>query len=110
MKDWLWLTLAILGEVAGTTALKASNGFTKLIPSLIVVIGYSIAFYGLSYIMKTLPVGIVYAVWSGVGIVLIALIGKVFFQQNLDVSAYIGIGFIICGVVIINLFSSSNAH
>lgn len=105
--SYLLLGIAIIAEVIATSLLKASAGFTKLIPSLIVVMGYSTAFYCLSLTLKTLSIGIVYAIWSGVGVVLVTLIGKVFFQQQLDSAAQLGIGLIVLGVLVINLFSKS---
>lgn len=107
---WAYLLLAIVAEVIGTLALKASEGFTKPIPSLIVFISYAAAFYFLSLTLKTVPVGIIYAVWSGVGIVLISLVGWIAFGQVLDAGAMIGMGLIIAGVVVINLFSQAAAR
>ncbi|UTD27911.1 SMR family transporter [Bradyrhizobium sp. WD16] len=107
---WVYLVVAVCGEVLGTTALKSSEGFSRLAPSLIVVIGYGIAFYFLSLTLDKIPVGISYALWSGIGIVLISIIGWLFLGQRLDVPAMIGIGFIIVGVAVINLFSKSAAH
>lgn len=108
--SYLYLTIAIVAEVIATSALKASEGFTNLIPSLIVAVGYGVAFYFLSLVLKTIPVGIAYAIWSGLGIVLISVIGLVLFQQKLDLAAIIGMGLIIAGVLVINLFSSSVSH
>jgi len=108
MKDslyWIYLGVAIVTEVIGTSALKSAEGFTKLGPSVIVVVSYALSFYLLSLTLKTIPVGVVYAVWSGVGIVLLAVIGALFFKQMLDMPAMIGIGLIMAGVVVINLFS-----
>ncbi len=107
---YLILALAILAETIGTTALQASQQFTKPLPALITVIGYGAAFYLLSIALKTFPVGIAYAMWSGLGIVLIAAIGFAVFGQKLDLPAVIGMGFIIVGIAIINLFSSSATH
>lgn len=107
---WVYLVVAVCGEVLGTTALKSSEGFSRLAPSLIVVIGYGIAFYFLSLTLDKIPVGISYALWSGIGIVLISIIGWLFLGQRLDVPAMIGIGFIVVGVAVINLFSKSAAH
>ncbi|WP_153233154.1 DMT family transporter [Glaciimonas soli] len=107
---WIYLAIAIVAEVIATSALKASNEFTRLIPSITVVIGYLIAFYFLSLTLRTLPVAIVYAMWSGVGIALIAIIGWILFKQTLDSAALIGIGLIISGVVVLNVFSKSVAH
>jgi small multidrug resistance pump len=108
--NWVYLFVAIAAEVVGTTALKPSAGFTKLGPSVVVVFGYLLAFYFLSRTLDTIPVGIAYAVWSGVGIVLISLIGWLAFKQTLDAAALAGIGLIIAGVVVINLFSKSAVH
>lgn len=104
---FLYLALAILAEVIGTSALKASNGFTVWLPSLVVVAGYGVSFYFLSLALRTIPVGVAYAIWSGVGIVLISAIGWVLFRQRLDAAALIGIGLIISGVIVIQLFSTT---
>lgn len=101
----LQLTLAILTEVAGTLALKAANGFTVFLPSLIVVVCYSASFYFLSIVLKTLPVGFTYAIWSGVGIVLTTICAAVFYRQQPDLPAIIGMALIIAGAVVLNLFS-----
>jgi small multidrug resistance pump len=103
----LYLIVAICAEVAGTTALKASEGFTRLGPSAIVVITYGIAFFFLALTLRTIPVGVAYAIWSGCGIVLISLVGWVFYRQNLDWPAIAGITLILAGVVLINLFSGT---
>lgn len=103
----LTLTLAILAEVLGTTALKASQGFTRLWPSLATVAGYWIAFYCLSLTMRTVPVGIIYAIWSGVGIVLISISGWLVFGERLDAPALVGIGLIVAGVVVLQSVSGS---
>lgn len=103
----LALAVAILCEVIATTALKSSEGFTRLWPSLLVVAGYALAFYALSLALRTIPVGVAYAIWSGVGVVGIALIGRVVFGQTLDAPALIGIGLILAGVLVLNLFSRS---
>ena len=108
--NWLYLGIAIVAEVIATSALKSADGFTRLAPSLVVVAGYVIAFYFLSLTLKTVPVGLAYAIWAGVGMVLIALIGWLVLGQPLDLPAVIGIGFIIAGVVVINGFSKSIAH
>jgi len=104
---WIFLSIAIIAEVIGTSALKSAEGFTKFTPSVIVVIGYGISFYFLSLTLKTIPVGISYAIWSGVGITLISIIGYFFYKQTLDIPAIIGILLIIAGVIVINLFSKS---
>ena len=107
---WVYLLIAVSGEVVATAALKASKGFTVLAPSAIVVAGYGLAFYFLSLTLNQIPVGISYALWSGIGIVLISIIGWVFLDQRLDVPAMLGIGLIIAGVAVINLFSKATAH
>ncbi|MGB3836540.1 DMT family transporter [Castellaniella sp.] len=108
--SWLYLIIAIVAEVIATSALKASNGFSRTIPSVITVIGYGVAFYLLALALRTIPVGVAYAVWSGAGIVAIALIGLVFFGQALDTAAVIGIGLILAGVLVLNVFSSAGGH
>ncbi len=110
MNHWLAIAIAIVAEVTATTALKASNEFTRLWPSLIVVAGYGVAFYFMTISMRVLPVGIMYAIWSGLGIVLISIIGWLVYKQTLDVPAMIGMGLIITGVVVINVFSKSVGH
>ena len=110
MQSWFFLFGAIAAEVIGTTALKATHGFTRLAPSIVVVVAYSLAFYLLSRTMQTIPMSISYAVWSGVGIVLITLIGYVVYRQSLDLAALIGLGLILAGVLVIHLFSKSVAH
>lgn len=110
MNAWLALTIAIVAEVVGTSALKASAGFTRLGPSLLVVAGYAVAFYFLAVTLKHVPVGIAYAVWSGAGTVLITLVGVWAFRQRLDLAGIIGITLIIAGVLVLNLFSHSAAH
>ena len=107
---YLYLALAIIAEVVATTFLKVSDGFSKPLPSAVTVIGYAIAFYFLSLTLRNLPTGIVYAVWSGVGVVLIATIAWVFQSQRLDAAALCGMGLIVSGVVVINLFSGSTTH
>lgn len=110
MKNWLFLSVAIIAEVVATSSLKASEGFTKLWPSLIVLLGYAIAFYFLSLTLKAIPVGIAYAVWAGLGIVLISLSGWLIFGQKLDVASVLGMAFIVTGVVVINVFSKVSVH
>ncbi|MGD8569154.1 MAG: multidrug efflux SMR transporter [Gammaproteobacteria bacterium] len=102
-----YLAIAILAEVAATSALKASDQFTNPIPSIIVVAGYGVAFYCLSLVLKSIPVGIAYAVWSGVGVALIAVAGAVLYKQIPDVPAIIGIILIVSGVLVINIFSNT---
>jgi len=107
---WFYLAIAIVAEVIGTSALKAAEGFTRPLPSLLVVLGYGIAFWFLSLVLRTIPVGVAYAVWSGVGVALIALIGWVVYRQALDAGAIAGIALIVAGVLVIQLFSRSSAH
>ena len=107
MKNWLILFIAILSETIATTALKASEGFTVLLPSIIVVIGYCLSFYFLSLTLRTIPVGIAYAVWSGVGVALVTLFGVLVYNQRLDFSALVGISLILLGVVVLFSFSDS---
>jgi small multidrug resistance pump len=107
---WMYLYFAIGGEVVATSALKASDGFTKLGPSGLVVAGYAVAFYFLSLTVNSIPIGIAYAVWSGAGIVLTSLIAWRLFGQTLDIPALIGMGLILAGVAVINLLSTSAAH
>ena len=110
MNHWIALAIAICGEVTATTALKASNEFTRLVPSIIVVIGYGIAFYFMAISMRVLPVGIMYAIWSGMGIVLVLIIGWLVYKQALDLPSIIGMALIISGVIVIKLFSKSVGH
>jgi small multidrug resistance pump len=107
---WLYLTIAIMSEVVATSALKATEGFTRCVPSFIVIIGYASAFYLLSLTLRTLPLGIAYAVWSGIGVVLVTVVGWVVYHQSLDLPAFIGIGLIVAGVVVLNLFSRAALH
>ncbi len=110
MQKWLYLVVAIISEVAATSALKSADGFTRFWPSTIVVLGYASAFYFLSLTLKFIPVGIVYAIWSGAGTALIALIAWLFMGQKLDLPATVGILLIVLGVIVINVFSKSVAH
>ena len=110
MSPWVYLAIAIVSEVAGTSALKASAGFTRLFPSLVVAAGYASAFYFLSLTLRTIPVAVTYAIWSGVGIALIALVSWLAYGQKLDGPALLGIGLIVAGVVVLNLFSASTRH
>lgn len=110
MPVYLILALAVLAETIGTTALQASQQFTKPLPSLLVVVAYAISFYLLSIALRTMPVGIVYALWSGLGIILIATIGWVVFGQRLDLPAVFGLLLIVGGIAVIHLFSSSSTH
>lgn len=109
-KPYLFLAIAIVGEVIGTTALARSESFSRLGPSLVTVAGYAVAFYFLSLPLRVMPTGIVYAIWSGMGIVLISAIGWVWFRQTLDLAAFVGLGFILAGVVIVNVFSTTVRH
>ena len=110
MPAYLLLAIAIAAEVVATSALKASASFSKPGPSLLVVIGYGLAFYLLSIVVKSVPVGAAYAIWSGAGVVLVALVGVVIYRQIPDAAAVIGMGLIIAGVVILNLFSNMDVH
>jgi small multidrug resistance pump len=107
---YVLLGVAIVAEVIATSALKASEGFTRLGPSLLVALGYGIAFYSLSLVMKSIPVGVTYAIWSGVGIVLISLVGWLVLKQPLDLPAVLGMALIVAGVIVIQLFSKTAAH
>lgn len=110
MKTHLILLLAILAEVIATSALKASENFTRPLPSLLVVVGYSTAFFLLSITLKTLPIGVAYAIWSGVGTALVAVVGWLYYKQSLDLPAILGLTLIIAGTLILNLFSKVSAH
>ena len=107
---YLYLSIAIIAEVTATSALKASAEFTKLIPSLIVVLGYIVAFYFMTLVLRYIPVGITYAVWAGVGIVLVVIVGAILYGQIPDIPAVIGMGLIISGVVVIHVFSRTVGH
>lgn len=106
----LHLALAILLEVIATSALAATQGFTRLLPSVVVVLGYGGAFYFLSLALRVWPVGVAYALWSGIGIVLVSAAGWVLYGQKLDAAALLGIGLIMAGVLVINLLSGSAGH
>ena len=110
MGKYVLLFLAIISETVGTSFLKESDGFTRLWPSVVTLAGYALSFYFLSLVLKSIPVSIAYAIWSGVGIVLIGIIGWVVFKQTLDAPALIGMGLIVAGVLVINLFSTSFTH
>lgn len=110
MIAYVYLGVAIIAEVIATTALRAADGFTQLWPSLISIVGYVVAFYFLSLTLRSMPVGIAYAIWSGVGIVLISLAGWLIYKQLLDLPALIGMGLIMAGVIVINLFSKTAVH
>jgi small multidrug resistance pump len=107
---YIYFAAAIISEVVATSALKASEQFTKLTPSLIVIIGYCISFYLVTLVLRTIPVGITYAIWAGVGIVLVALVGAILYKQIPDIPAVIGMGLIVAGVVIINVYSKTFVH
>lgn len=104
---FIYLAIAIISEVIATSALKASQGFTVLWPSVITIIGYMIALFFLSLTLKTIPVGIAYAIWSGAGIILISTVGWFMFKQQLDTPALLGLGLMIAGIIVINVFSKS---
>jgi small multidrug resistance pump len=107
---YIALFAAIIAETIGTSALQASQQFTRLWPSVLVVVSYAVAFYLLSIALKAMPVGVVYAIWSGLGIVLIAIAGFVIFGQKLDLAAIIGLGLIIAGVTVLHVFSGTTPH
>ncbi len=104
------LVVAILAETFATSSLNASQQFTRPIPTLCSIIGYVVSFYTFSHVLKTIPVGVGYAIWCALGIVLISLVGVFYFKQHLDVPAYIGLGLIIAGVIVIHVFSDSMRH
>ena len=110
MHHWIYLSIAIVSEVAATSALKASDGFSRLWPSLVVIVGYGLAFYFLSLTLRSVPVGIIYAIWSGAGVALITLIAWVFMGQSLDTPAILGLALIVAGVVVLNVFSKAVPH
>ena len=107
---FVYLVLAIVAEVIATSALKASMGFTRPLPSVVVVVGYGLAFYLLSLVLRTLPVGVAYAIWAGLGIVLVTLVGIVVFGEKPDLPAVLGISLIVAGVVMLQVFSKMNVH
>ncbi|HJD44469.1 MAG TPA: QacE family quaternary ammonium compound efflux SMR transporter [Candidatus Paenalcaligenes intestinipullorum] len=110
MKNWLLLAAAILCEVIATSSLKSSAGFTKLLPSVVVVLGYGAAFYFLSLTLKAIPVGIAYAVWSGLGIVLISVVAWLVHGQKIDFWGLVGMGLIVSGVLVLNVLSKTSVH
>lgn len=110
MNDWLYLAAAIAAETLATSLLKSSEGFTRLGPSLIVVAGYGCTFFFLSLTLRTIPVGVAYAIWSGVGIILVTLVAWLIFGQKIDLPGLIGIGLIVTGVVVLKLFSKTSGH
>ena len=107
---YVYLGIAIIAEVIATSALKASEEFTKLLPSVTVIVGYAAAFYFLTLVLRTIPVGIAYGIWAGLGIVLITIVGALVFRQIPDLPAIIGMGLIVTGVVIVNVFSKTVSH
>ncbi|MGO1461267.1 MAG: DMT family transporter [Oleiphilaceae bacterium] len=110
MNNWVLLGIAIVAEVVATSALKASEGFTRLTPSVIVVLGYGAAFYLLSLALRTIPVGIAYAIWAGLGIVLMAAVGWLAFGQKLDGWGMVGMALIVSGVFVLNALSRAGGH
>lgn len=110
MNPYLALGLAIVAEVIGTSALKASDGFTRPGPALVVLVGYGIAFYCLGLVLRSVPMGLAYAIWSGLGIVLITAVGWVVYRQTIDLPGLLGMGLIVAGVLVIHLFSRSAGH
>tara|TARA_B100000927_G_scaffold76697_1_gene61138 strand:- start:423 stop:755 length:333 start_codon:yes stop_codon:yes gene_type:complete len=110
LSNWLFLGLAIFSEVLATSFLKSSEGFTKLWPSVIVFAGYMLAFYFLSLTLETIPIGVAYAIWSGVGVASITLVSVIAFDQKIDFSAIVGIGLIIIGVIVLRVFSDASVE
>jgi multidrug transporter EmrE-like cation transporter len=109
MNAYLALGIAIVAEVVATSALKASDGFSRAVPALIVIVGYSVAFYSMSLALKTVPVGIAYAIWCGLGMALISVAAFVLYGQKINFPGWIGIALILCGVVVLNVFASPPA-
>jgi multidrug transporter EmrE-like cation transporter len=109
MSDWYVLIVAILIETVATSALKLSDGFTKLLPSLVVIIGYVFSFYAMAISVRTIPVGLAYAVWGGVGITLITIVGWIFLGQKLSVGQVLGVALITTGVIVLRVFSPTAA-
>ena len=107
MNKWIYLSLAIFSEVLATASLKSTEGFTKLWPSVLVLVGYSAAFYFLSMTLDSIPIGVAYAIWSGVGVAAITLVSIFFLDQKIDTAGFIGIGLIVAGVIVLRLFSES---
>jgi multidrug transporter EmrE-like cation transporter len=108
VNNWVYLGLAIFSEVVATASLKSTEGFTRLVPSIVVLVGYSAAFYFLSLTLDTIPIGVAYAVWSGVGVATITLVSFVLYDQKIDAAGLIGIGLIVAGVVVLRLFSEAS--
>ena len=107
---YLYLAIAIIAEVAATSALKASAGFSRLVPSVIVMVGFGTALYFMTLVIRVIPIGITYAIWSGLGIVLVTFVGFILYKETLDTAAVIGMGLIISGVMVINVFSKTISH
>ncbi|WAG78620.1 multidrug efflux SMR transporter [Metapseudomonas furukawaii] len=110
MTGYIYLSIAIAAEVIATTSMKAIDGFNKPLPLILVIGGYTLAFWMLTMVVKSIPVGIAYAIWAGLGIVLVSIAALVLYQQKLDAPAVVGMGMIVSGVVVIQLFSSSTGH
>ena len=108
MNNWVYLGLAIVSEVIATASLKSTEGFTRLVPSIVVLVGYSAAFYFLSLTLDTIPIGVAYAVWSGVGVATITLVSFLMYDQKIDAAGLLGIGLIVAGVVVLRLFSEAS--
>ena len=108
MNNWVYLGLAIFSEVIATASLKSTEGFTRLVPSIVVLVGYTDAFYFLSLTLDTVPIGVAYAVWSGVGVATITLVSFVVYDQKIDMAGLIGIGLIVAGVIVLRLFSEAS--
>ena len=108
MNNWVYLGLAIFSEVIATASLKSTEGFTRLVPSIVVLVGYAAAFYFLSLTLDTIPIGVAYAVWSGVGVATITLVSLVVYDQKIDAAGLIGIGLIVAGVIVLRLFSEAS--
>lgn len=110
MSNYVYLAIAIIAEVIATSTLKASAGFSKFLPSAVTVVGYGVSFYCLALTLRTIPVGVAYAIWSGVGVALISIIGWLWFKQTLDWAAIAGISLIVSGVIVLNMFSKTAVH
>lgn len=107
---YVYLIIAIIAEVIATSALKASEEFSRLVPSLIVIVGYGVAFYFMTLVLKVIPVGVTYAIWSGLGIVLVSIVSFFVYKQTLDMPAILGIGLIVSGVIVLQVFSKTAGH
>lgn len=110
MNDWVYLFLAIMSEVIATASLKSTEGFTKPIPSIIVLVGYCAAFYFLSLTLDTISIGVAYAIWSGVGVATITVVSYFLYDQKIDLAGILGIGLIIAGVIVLRLFSENSVE